>query len=361
MDGIIHSTLDTHDEKIAYSWNKHARMLASSGKYLEIKTKKGRLVLHGMIEMPENVTYDFPPYRPPNEAHSALIRITRGCPWNRCTFCAMYKHLTFERKPLEDLKQDVLIARKIYGKARTIFLGDSDNLVHKNLPEIVAFIRKTFPEAGRMTSYARVKSILRNKLDFLVALRQAGLDRLHLGLESGDPVVLERLCKGATPEQMIKGAQKAKSAGFEISFYLLSGAGGRDRWREHATESARVLNSAGPDFIRLRALTIQRGTPLAEKLIDGQFELTPPLERLKEVELFLASLNLENCYLASDHVTNYLWAGQNIVFRGVAGNLPADKPAMLDTVRQAITVIRTSAEPVKDSNQLYKEGILSGL
>lgn len=311
--------------------------------------------------MPENLYYDFPPYRPPNEAQSALIRITRGCPWNRCTFCAMYKHLPFELKPQEELKKDVMLAKKIYGKSSTIFLGDSDNLVHKDLPEIVAFIRKTFPEAQRITSYARAKTILRNKMDFLVASNRAGLDRLHLGLESGDPVTLERLCKGATPEQMIKGGQKAKKAGFEISFYLLSGAGGKDRWKEHAIESARVLNLAGPDFIRLRTLTIQHGTPLDEKFSHGEFELTPPLERLKEVELFLESLNLDNCYLASDHLTNYLWAGQNIIYRGIAGNLPQDKSPMLETLRVAITALQNSPLPVKDSNQLYREGVLYGL
>lgn len=311
--------------------------------------------------MSEYVYYDFPPFRPPNEARSALIRITRGCPWNRCTFCAMYKHLAFEQKPLEELKQDVLSARKIYGKAKTIFLGDSDNLIHKELPEIVAFIRKTFPEARRITSYARAKSILRNKMDLLIATRKAGLDRLHIGLESGDSIVLERLCKGATPEQMIKGGQKAKKTGFETSFYLLSGAGGKDRWKEHATESARVLNLAGPNFIRLRTLTIQRGTPLEDELRDGTFELTPPMERLKEVEMFLEKLDLKNGYLASDHLTNYLWAGQNIIYRGVAGSLPEDKPSMLETVRRAILTIQSSTYPVKDSNQLYREGLLSGL
>ncbi|UCE41263.1 MAG: radical SAM protein [Candidatus Aminicenantes bacterium] len=311
--------------------------------------------------MPDPGYYDFPPFRPPNEAQSALIRITRGCPWNRCAFCAMYKHLTFERKPLEELKKDVLLARKIYGNTGTIFLGDSDNLVHKDLPEIVAFIRKTFPEVKRITAYARAKTLLRNKMDFLVASRKAGLDRLHLGLESGDPVILERLCKGATPEQMIKGGQKAKKAGFEISFYLLSGAGGKDRWKEHAEASARVLNLARPDFVRLRTLTVQHGTPLDDKLQRGEFELTPPLERLKEVELFLENLDLENCYLASDHLTNYLWAEQNIIYRGVAGSLPDDKPEMLEMVRQAIATIQSSPIPVKDSNQLYREGFLSGL
>jgi radical SAM superfamily enzyme YgiQ (UPF0313 family) len=273
----------------------------------------------------------------------------------------MYKHLTFEQKPLEEIKQDVLSARKIYGKAQSIFLGDSDNLTHKDLPEIVAFIRETFPEVQRITSYARAKTILRNKMDFLVATRQVGLDRLHLGLESGDPIILEQMCKGTSPEQMIKGGQKAKKAGFEISFYLLNGAGGKDRWKEHAVESARVLNGASPDFIRLRTLTIQHGTPLDDKLRQREFNLASPLETLKEIKLFLQKLDLKDCYLASDHLSNYLWVGQNIIYRGIAGNLPEDKPDMLETVERTITTIQTSPLPVKDSNQLYREGLLYGL
>jgi radical SAM superfamily enzyme YgiQ (UPF0313 family) len=306
-------------------------------------------------------SYDFPPFRPPNEANSALIRITRGCPWNRCEFCAMYKHLKFESKSLQEVKEDVERARQIYGVADTIFLGDSDNLVHKDLPEIVAFIRETFPETQRITTYARAKTILHRKMDYLKSVRKAGLDRLHLGLESGDDTVLKRLNKGAKPEEMIQAGKKAKAAGFEVSFYVLSGAGGKDRWREHAINSARVLNSAKPDFIRLRTLTIQYRTPLDEKLRKGEFILTPPLERLEEVKLFLETLEVKNCFLASDHMTNYLWAGNTVVYRGVAGSLPDDKERMIETVKASIDFIQSSGEEIRDSNLLYREGLISSL
>jgi len=306
-------------------------------------------------------SYDFPPFRPPNEANSALIRITRGCPWNRCEFCAMYKHLKFESKSLQEVKEDVERARQIYGRVDTIFLGDSDNLVHKNLPEIVAFIRKSFPEAQRITTYARAKTILHRKMDFLKAVRKAGLDRLHLGLESGDEIVLERLNKGARPEEMIQAGKKAKDAGFEVSFYVLSGAGGKDRWREHAINSARVLNAAKPDFIRLRTLTIQHRTPLDEKLRKDEFILTPPLERLEEVMLFLETLEVTKCFIASDHMTNFLWAGNTVIYKGVAGTFPDDKERMLATVKASIDFIKFSDEEIKDSNLLYREGLISSL
>ncbi len=306
-------------------------------------------------------TYDFPPYRPPNEADSALIRVTRGCPWNRCAFCFMYKSLRFEAKSLEEVKKDVNKARQIYRAADSIFLGDSDNLVHKDLPVIVAYIKETFPEARRITAYARAKTILMRKMEFLTDARKAGLDRLHIGLESGDPLVLDWLCKGARPQEMIKAGQKAKKAGFEVSFYVLSGAGGRNRWKEHALNSASVLNKAMPDSIRLRTLTLKQGTPLKDKLEKGEFEITPPLERLKEVKLFIESLNVNGCYLASDHVTNYLWAGGNVIYRGVAGDLPADKKKMIKVLDEAIEFIESTESEIKDSNRLYEEGFFTAL
>ncbi len=305
--------------------------------------------------------YDFPPFRPPNEAASALIRITRGCPWNRCAFCAMYKPLKFETKSLTELKDDVLTAKEIYGPIQSVFLGDSDNLVYNRLPEILHFIKETFPEAKRITSYARAKTILSRKKEYLTSVREAGLDRLHIGLESGDSVVLDWLCKGASPEEMIRAGRKAKQAGFEVSFYVISGAGGIERWKEHAVKSAKVLNAAHPDFIRLRTLTIQKETPLAVKLEEGEFVNTPPLERLQEVKLFLETLDLEDCILASDHLTNYLWADNKIIYRGVEGRLPDDKQKMIETLAQVIGFIESSGIEVKDSNQLYREGTISSL
>jgi radical SAM superfamily enzyme YgiQ (UPF0313 family) len=312
--------------------------------------------------MPENFfEYDNPPYRPPNEAMSAQIRVTRGCPWNRCEFCAMYKRTRFEVKPLEEVTQDIVKAGVIYRGASSVFLGDSDNLVRNDLAEIVALVRATFPEAERVTAYARAKTIVKRKMEFLRAVREAGLDRLHLGLESGDPVVLERLGKGATPEEMIEAGRKAREAGFEVSYYVLCGAGGADRWREHALGSARTLTEARPHFIRLRTLTVLEGSPLYMKMKRGEFAIPGPLERLMEVKLLLENLFLEGTYLASDHLTNYLWAGNDIIYRGISGDLPRDKEEMLAHVSRAIALVESTDLEVKDSNQLYQEGTLTTL
>ncbi|MHC4606618.1 MAG: radical SAM protein, partial [Planctomycetota bacterium] len=230
-----------------------------------------------------------------------------------------------------------------------------------DLPEIVALIRDTFPDVERVTSYARARTILGKKPAFLRAVREAGLDRLHIGLESGDPVVLETLRKGVTPGEIAKAGRKAKEAGFQVSFYVLSGAGGKDRWKEHAEGSARVCSEAKPDFIRLRTLTIQRGTPLWDMKEKGEFSLTPPLERLREVRTFVGTLDVEEGVLASDHLTNYLWADGRAFYRGVAGNLPRDREGMLGALDRAIAFVGTTELEVKDSNQLYEEGAITTL
>jgi len=305
--------------------------------------------------------YDYPPFRPPNEGNSALIRITQGCPWNRCEFCSMYKSIRFKVKPLEVIKKEVQTARNIFGSSPTIFIGDSDNLVHKDLAKILTIIRSAFPETQRITTYARAKTILRRKIDFLKEVRSAGLNRLHLGLESGDRIILDRLHKGTDPQEMIEAGIKAKQAGFEVSFYVLSGAGGTDRWQKHAVNTFKVLNAVQPNFIRLRTLTVQDQTPLADKLKTGEFRPIPPRIRLQEVKLMLENLTTDDCFLASDHMTNFLWADHEIIYRGITGYLTREKARMLQTLNRTIKLLDSTDRVVKDSHQLYQEGVFSQL
>jgi len=163
--------------------------------------------------------YDFPPYRPPNEAASALIRASRGCPWNKCLFCTMYKTLKFKPRSVEEVKSDIDKAADIYKGAKTVFVADSDSLVMKNIDEIIQHIKLRFPDADRITSYARAKTLMKLGTERLKKIKEAGLTRVHVGLESGDKKTLEFMQKGATPEEMIAGGKAAKKAGLELSLH----------------------------------------------------------------------------------------------------------------------------------------------
>lgn len=305
--------------------------------------------------------YDFPPYRPPSEADSALVRLTRGCPWNRCRFCTMYKGTTFEMRERSVLLEEIDRAADLFPGARSVFLADSDSLVRRDAAELLARVRERFPGAGRVTSYARARTLKGLGAEKLGRLRRAGLTRVHVGLESGDPATLEALAKGTTPEQMIAGGRAAVEAGLELCLYVLVGAGGRDRLAEHARGCARVCNAVGPHFIRLRTLVAQRGSPLAADRAAGRYRATTPREKLEETARFVGALELDGCRLASDHFTNNIWLGSRVVYAGVEGRLPEEKEEMLGTLRRTLEFLAAAGGRVRDITMLYDRGLIGGL
>jgi len=285
--------------------------------------------------------YDFPPYRPPSEAYSLLLRVTRGCPWNKCLFCSMYKEIPFERRPLEEIKEDIEGAAELYGAStHTAFIGDSNSLVIKtaDLCEVLQSLYASFPRLERVTSYARARTIVKKDLAELKQIRQAGLNRLHVGLETGDGETLHVIRKGATPEEMIEAGIKAKAAGFELSLYILLGIGGMQRWQEHADGTAAVLNKIDPHFIRVRNLIPQPGSPLYEMRERGEFTVTPPDRILEEERRIIENLDVTSEFL-SDHISNYL---------PLNGQMPQDKTAILRALDREIANLREDPSLLDD-------------
>ncbi len=273
--------------------------------------------------------YDFPPFRPPSEAESLLLRVTRGCPWNRCTFCSMYKHSKFEIRELKEVLGDIELAKELYGeRVRTVFIGDSNSLVVKTdtLLEILKALYEAFPHIERVTSYARAKTLAKKPLSELEQLRNGGLTRLHVGLETGDRALLLDIQKGATPEEMIEGGKKAKLAGFEYSLYVLLGIGGEEKWEQHARGTAEVLNGIDPDFIRVRTFVPQPDSQLYDAMLDGRFTSPSPETILKETRLLLQELRVTSQFL-SDHVSNLL---------PLHGKLPEEKERMIQMIDKAL-------------------------
>jgi radical SAM superfamily enzyme YgiQ (UPF0313 family) len=277
--------------------------------------------------------YDFPPFRPPSEANSLLLRVTRGCPWNRCTFCSMYKTMKFEIRDLEEIQSDIELAKELYGdRIRTVFIGDSNSLVVKTetLVRVLEFLHSSFPHIERVTSYARAKTIGKKPLEDLIKIYQAGLTRLHVGLETGDGDLLKRIEKGATPEEMIEGGRKAKQAGFEYSLYVLLGIGGEERWEKHAKGTAEVLNQVDPHFIRVRTFIPQPGSQLHEAMEKGCFQSACPETILKETKLLLEELHVTSQFV-SDHVSNLL---------PLHGKLPEEKERMIQMIDDTLRSVK---------------------
>lgn len=289
------------------------------------------------------------PIRPPSEAWSLLLRVTRNCPWNRCTFCPVYKGAKFSIRSVQEVCADIdamaEIARRIEGLAREAgrggrvssavvraaaahpefspgagqvatflatggrhaFLQDANSLAMRpeQLVRVLEHLTATFTTIDRITTYARAHTITRRKPEQLAALRAAGLSRVHVGLESGSDRVLELMRKGADAARHIDAGLRVKAAGMELSEYLMPGLGGRAHWEEHATESARVLSAIDPHFIRLRSTAVAPGTALADLGESGQFEPMDDVEVVREIRRFLVELEVSST-LQSDHVLNLL-------------------------------------------------------
>jgi radical SAM superfamily enzyme YgiQ (UPF0313 family) len=277
--------------------------------------------------------YEEPVYRPPSEAASLLIQATIGCPHNKCTFCGMYKGKRFRIRRVEEIKEDLRMAREFYGcGVRSLFLPDANTIFMKTsqLIEILQYARELFPSLERITVYGSAKFIKLKSAEELKSLHAAGLSRIHAGIETGDDVLLNRMRKGATASEMIEAGLKVKEAGIELSEYILIGIGGLERTRKHALESARVLNAIDPHFIRFRTWVPVPSAPLYKDYASGRFKLLSPYEALAETRLLIENLNVTS-YLASDHISNFV---------NLNGRLPEAKDDFLAAIDQALKLPR---------------------
>jgi len=307
------------------------------------------------------------PIRPPSEAASLLLRISRNCPWNHCTFCPVYKGSKFSLRPVEHVIKDIdslseqveilqneirqtgTISMERLNQIRTkidssnfqafnaavnwlsngmesIFIQDANSLVIKpsDLMIILKHIKKSFPWVKRVTSYARSHTLARISDDNLKKIADAGLNRIHIGLESASDNVLEMVKKGATKQIHITAGKKVKNAGMELSEYVMPGLGGQKYSKEHALETADALNQINPDFIRLRTLALPRKGTLADDYNSGLFQKCTDFMMAKEILLFLENLSGITSYVKSDHILNLL--------EEIDGKLPEDKDKLCKSV-----------------------------
>jgi len=213
------------------------------------------------------------------------------------------------------------------GGMSSVFLQDANSLVLKpgDLCAILEHIMKCFPWIERITSYARAQTISRMKQEDLNAIRRAGLNRIHIGLESGSDTVLQMMKKGVTKEQHIAAGLRVREAGMELSEYVMPGLGGRRYSREHALETADALNRINPDFIRLRTLAVPDSVPLHDMQQSGKFEKCTEVETVREILLFLENLQGIAGWVRSDHILN--------LFQEIDGKLPEDREAMLGVIQ----------------------------
>jgi len=280
--------------------------------------------------MTNGLRYNGPIYRPPSEADSLLVQATIGCPWNKCTFCMVYKKgPKFKIRPVKDIKEDLLWAKKYYcPSVKKVFFPSGNTIIMKteDFVEILNYTKSLFPNLERITIYGSAQYIVKKGLDDLKKIAKAGLTRVHVGLESGDDIILKHVKKGSTKDIQIKAGKLVKQAGIELSEYIIIGLGGKKRTKEHIEETIDALNKINPDFIRIRTFLPKINTPILDEIHSGEFQILSPYEVLKETYELIKNLQVTS-QVYSDHYTNYTH---------VYGKLPEDRNSMLQTIKNAL-------------------------
>ncbi len=317
--------------------------------------------------------FELGPIRPPSEAQSLLLRITRNCPWNKCKFCGLYRGKKFSIRSLDHIIKDIATIRHyvdaihkimerpgggdqnslmayhvdlsenqqmafqaalnwFQGGMKSVFLQDADTLIIKpdDLVEILLQVRKSFPQVERITSYARSRSIARISDEDMTRIAQAGLNRIHIGMESASDEVLSFIKKGVDKKTHIAAGQKVKRAGIELSEYFMPGLGGEQYSRANALETADAVNQINPDFIRIRTLAIPDSVDLFQDYQSGAFFRIGDVQTAEELLLFIENLHGISSTVKSDHILN--------LFQEVEGHLPEDRERMTAPIREFLAM-----------------------
>ena len=229
-------------------------------------------------------------YRPPGEWRSYLLQCTIGCSHNKCTFCGMYKTKKFHVRPMKEIIEDIAMAREYYGPENVdkVFLCDGDAIV----------------------------------------MRQAGLTRAYLGVESGWDELLKKVNKGVTSEQMLQAAALLKNAGIDLWVTVILGlAGPGEPSKKHVEETIRVLNRMQANHVSCLSYMPEPNSPMYQDVKEGRFQMITPREYLEETRALVAGLNYGPFHFTSNHASNYL---------PLKGTLPDDREKFLSMIDNAL-------------------------
>ena len=249
-------------------------------------------------------------YRPPGEWKSYLLQCTIGCSNNTCTFCSMYKDKRFRVRPIEDILEDIKMARKAYGaRVNRVFLCDGDAIIMKQdqLLTILDALYKNFPKLEKVTTYAGPRSTMSKTPAQLKELCDAGLKRAYLGVETGDDLLLKKVKKGATAQQILDAALLLKDSGFDLWTMIILGLGGPgEASRRHALATAELMNKMVPQHLSALTYMCEPGTEMYREVQNGTFQILNPREVLEETRLLLANIHEGPIHFTSNHASNYL-------------------------------------------------------
>lgn len=268
-------------------------------------------------------------YRPPSEADSYIVQATIGCSHNLCTYCDMYRDKQFRVRDLDAVLEDIERAGQVYPHADKVFVADGDALIMdgERWLTILAACRDAFPSLRRVSCYAMAENVIAKAPEELRSLREAGLEMLYIGPESGDDTTLKRIVKGSTFQEHVDAARLAHDAGMRLSVIVLLGAGGVDRSEEHARATGRLISEMDPEYVGALTLTVIPGTPQARMEEKGRFALPAIPQLLTEMRTIVEVAEPTNTVFRTNHASSYL---------PIAGQLPRDRDRILHAIDLAL-------------------------
>jgi radical SAM superfamily enzyme YgiQ (UPF0313 family) len=274
------------------------------------------------------IDYVYPLYRPPSEANSLIFQITLGCSFNKCSFCNMYRTKEYSERPLEEIKKEIEMMSQLQPEVTRIFLADGDalNVATENIIKILNWIKGNFKNIERISCYSMPKNLLQKTDKELISLKQAGLDMVYLGIESGNDIILKKVTKGATSEMIIDSCKKAKKNGFILSCMIILGLGGKKYSNYHANDTSNIINQIKPNY--LGALTLYMEPNIEKEFYSKFSEPFQPLEDseiLDEMETLIANTDVkEPVIFRANHASNVY---------SIGGTLPQDKYRILEKIK----------------------------
>ncbi len=275
-----------------------------------------------------DIVYDYPLYRPPSEADSMIFQVTLGCPFNKCSFCNMYRTKEYAERPWEKIKTEIDIAAKFYPDTRRVFLADGDalNLPKDRIIQVLKYLHSKFLELERVSCYAMPMNLLKKKDDELKEMKAAGLDMLYVGIESGSDIVLKKVTKGATYRTIVQACQKAKRRGYVLSCMVVLGLGGKTYTKEHIADTARILSEAAPDYVGALTLDLEEGVYDEFMTKFGEpFVTVDDIGVLDELERLVENFNPKTpVVFRANHASNVY---------SVGGTLPDDRDKILTLIK----------------------------
>ena len=277
------------------------------------------------------IEYEPPVYRPPGEWRSFLVQATIGCSHNGCTFCGMYKSKKFRVRPLDDILWDIRETAGMYNNQfEKVFICDGDAIAMptEDLLTILREIKKDFPKCRLISTYAGPISTLKKTPEELKALREAGLGRAYLGIETGMDSLLASVNKGVTRAEMLQAGTNLREAGIDLWGIILIGLGGKPLSVENARQTAAIVNEMKPQHLSAMNYTPVAGTKLGNQAMRGEFQVLSANESLMETAELIRNLEVSGMHFTSDHASNYL---------PLKGTLCEDKEKLLSLIDGALS------------------------